>query len=40
VPDFAAVSGEINEAIVEAFGRRGIVIPPPQREIRMLAAVG
>jgi len=40
VPDFAAASGEINEAIVEAFGRRGIVIPPPQREIRMLAAVG
>jgi small conductance mechanosensitive channel len=38
VPDFGAVSGEINQAIVEAFGRRGIVIPPPQREIRMLAA--
>jgi len=37
VPDFGAAIGEINQAIVESFRRRKIVIPPPQREIRMLS---
>ncbi len=37
VPDYGAATGEINRAIVESFRRRSIVIPMPQREIRMLA---
>lgn len=37
VPDFPAAGGEINKAIVETFRNRKIVIPFPQREIRMLA---
>lgn len=37
VDDFVAVGGEINKAIVETFRGRNIVIPFPQREIRMLA---
>lgn len=36
VPDFVATQGEINKAIVEAFRGRSIVIPLPQREVRML----
>jgi small conductance mechanosensitive channel len=39
VPDFGPASAEIHQAIVDAFGRRGIVIPLPQREIRMLPAL-
>lgn len=35
-PDFAAVSGEVNQAILEAFRERGIVIPFPQREVRVV----
>lgn len=35
-PDFAAVSGEINQAILEAFRERSIVIPFPQREVRVV----
>jgi small conductance mechanosensitive channel len=38
VPDFAAAIGELNQAILEAFRRRKIVIPAPQRDIRMLPA--
>jgi small conductance mechanosensitive channel len=38
VPDYVAAAGEINKAIVEAFRNRGIVIPLPQREIRMVGA--
>jgi len=38
VPDYAAATSEINQALVEAFRRRNIVIPPPRREVRMLAA--
>jgi small conductance mechanosensitive channel len=37
VVDFVPVGAEINKAIVEAFRDRHIVIPFPQREIRMLA---
>ncbi len=37
VEDFGPAGGEINKAIVETFRGRNIVIPFPQREIRMLA---
>jgi small conductance mechanosensitive channel len=36
VPDFAAAAGEINKAILETFRGRDIVIPFPQREVRIL----
>jgi small conductance mechanosensitive channel len=38
VPDYVAAQGEINKAIVEAFRRRSIAIPFPQREVRVLPA--
>lgn len=37
VADFGSAGGEINMAIVETFRGRNIVMPFPQREIRMLA---
>lgn len=37
VEDFGPAGGEINKAIVETFRGRNIVIPFPQRELRMLA---
>jgi small conductance mechanosensitive channel len=37
VSDYGPAGGEINKAIVETFRGRKIVIPFPQREIRMLA---
>lgn len=40
VGDFAAASGEINLALVRAFRGRGIVIPPPLQEIRLLPSAG
>lgn len=36
VPDYVAAGSEINQAILETFRARNIVIPLPQREIRML----
>jgi small conductance mechanosensitive channel len=36
VLDYAAAIGELNQAMVETFRARGISIPFPQREIRML----
>jgi small conductance mechanosensitive channel len=36
VPDYPAATGEINKAIVETFRARGIIIPFPQREVRLL----
>ncbi len=36
VPDYPAAAGEINKAIVETFRAREIVIPFPQREVRIL----
>ena len=36
VPDYPAAAGEINKAIVETFCAREIVIPFPQREVRLL----
>lgn len=37
VTDFGSVGSEINKAIVETFRGRNILIPFPQREVRMLA---
>jgi small conductance mechanosensitive channel len=36
VPDFGPAGGEVNKAVVEEFRARGISIPFPQREIRLL----
>jgi small conductance mechanosensitive channel len=36
VPDYVVAGGEINKAIVERFRSRNIVIPFPQREVRLL----
>jgi len=36
VPDYVAAGGELNRAILETFRARNIVIPFPQREVRML----
>ena len=36
VPDYVAAVSEINRAILDAFRARGIVIPFPQQEVRML----
>jgi small conductance mechanosensitive channel len=36
VPDYGPATGEINRAILEVFRSRGVVMPVPQREIRML----
>jgi small conductance mechanosensitive channel len=38
VPDYAPASAELTRAILETFRQRNIVIPFPQREVRMLAA--
>jgi small conductance mechanosensitive channel len=36
-PDYGPAGGEINQAILEAFRARDIVIPAPQREVRVLS---
>jgi small conductance mechanosensitive channel len=36
VADYGAASAEINQAILEQFRKRGIGIPFPQREVRIL----
>ena len=36
--DYVVAAGEVNQAILQAFRARRIVIPFPQREIRVLAA--
>jgi small conductance mechanosensitive channel len=36
VQDFVAASGEINGAILESFRSHGIVMPFPQREVRLI----
>jgi len=40
VTDFGDATGEINKAIVETFRGRGIVIPYPQHEVRLLGQSG
>jgi small conductance mechanosensitive channel len=39
VPDYGAAVSEINKAILETFRARNVVIPLPQREVRMLESV-
>ena len=36
VPDYPSAIGEINQAILETYRAQGIVIPYPQREVRLL----
>jgi small conductance mechanosensitive channel len=36
VADYRAAVGEINEAVLKMFRNRGIVIPFPQREVRLV----
>jgi small-conductance mechanosensitive channel len=36
IDDFGAATGEINRAILEVFRSGGIVMPVPQREIRLI----
>jgi small conductance mechanosensitive channel len=40
VPDYVAASGEINRAVLETFRSRGIAMPFPQREVRLLSQLG
>jgi small conductance mechanosensitive channel len=40
VADQGAATGEVNAALLEAFGARGIVIPYPQREVRLIGGTG
>jgi small conductance mechanosensitive channel len=40
VPDYGAAISEVNKAVLEAFRSRRIVIPLPQREVRMVAQAG
>jgi small conductance mechanosensitive channel len=40
VADYGAAGGEINRAVVEAFRANHIVIPLPQREVRLLGGAG
>lgn len=36
VQDYGPAGGEINKSILEAFREHGIVVPYPQREVRLL----
>jgi small conductance mechanosensitive channel len=36
VQDYGPAAGEINKSILEAFRQHGIVMPFPQREVRLL----
>ena len=36
LPDYGAASSEINKALVEAFRERGIAMPPPLYDVRLL----
>jgi small conductance mechanosensitive channel len=38
VPDYVPAAGEINQAVVEIFRGRNIVMPFPQREVRLIGA--
>jgi len=40
VPDFGSAGGEVNKALVEEFRTRGVSIPFPQREVRLLNEAG
>jgi small conductance mechanosensitive channel len=36
VPDLVPATGEINASVLQAFNARGVAIPVPQREVRLL----
>ena len=38
VPDYAPAGAELRQAILQTFRSRNIVIPPPRRDVRMIAA--
>lgn len=38
VTEYGVAGSEINRAILDAFRERGIALPPPQRELRLVAA--
>jgi small conductance mechanosensitive channel len=38
VQDQVAASGEIHAAVLAALRAHGVVIPPPQREVRLIGA--
>ncbi len=38
VPDFEAATSEVNKAVLEVFRSQNVVIPFPQREVRMVQA--
>jgi small conductance mechanosensitive channel len=38
VPDYVAAGAEINQAIVEGFGRAGVEYPRAAREIRVIGS--
>src|ERR1700722_1505818 len=40
VPDYGPATGEINRAILEVFRSRGVIMPVPQREVRVLGNDG
>jgi small conductance mechanosensitive channel len=40
VPDYGLAGGEVNKALVEEFRSRGVSIPFPQREVRLLNDAG
>lgn len=40
VPDYADAIGEVNRSVLETFRQRGIIIPLPQHEVRLLGAGG
>lgn len=37
VPDYSPATGELNRALLETFRQRGIDVPYPRREVRMLS---
>ena len=40
VADYGAATSEINGALLDAFRARGIPMPPPQRELRLVSQAG
>ncbi len=40
IPDFGPAGGEINKSVVEEFRARGVSIPFPQREVRLINPAG
>lgn len=40
VSDYGSAESEINRALLECFRERGIALPPPQRELRLVSQAG